>query len=365
MGNKESKESKESTQQQQSNNPEKNNEEVKSKKRKYSFEEEEEKPKPIIKQEKKLFEFEQIEISGEHYVNEYQSFAAFEANNGELYLVTSNNSYELQLINLNLNQIEKKVNYHSNNINCIKHYRNNNKDYIISASDKVVIMVDFEPLLEINTDLGNIWNTEMVFHEDTFSVLASTFNSWDVKIYDSQGIYLNKFNRGQVRFINTYNDGTDTYLLLSSAANVSAFKLGTYDQPVKVFQLPQEYSLCNPIVINFKDTPTLYVCNFDSFYEQGTLFMWEFHTAKFIKSYSCCSPLFNFISWTDNLLVTANHNGNISIFDKDLTASPFKENIKAYEDDRTCSIIGINNSSKDYFLTASINSMNIKLWKKK
>lgn len=309
------------------------------------------------------FEFEKIEIKGEHSLNEFQSFTAFESTSGVMYLVTGNKEHELQLINLRTNNIESTFKYHSQNINCIKHYRRDGKDYLLSASNKIVIMVDFEQIHEISTDLGNLCNAELVFHDDTFSVVACNWIKCGAKVYDSQGNYINKFEIGQVRFINTYHDGNETLLIMSSAFNIEVFRLGTYDKPVKVFQDYQESSFCNAMVLDINGVPTLYACNNGLISENGSLFTWDFETTKLIKRKSSFIGYFSFLPWSEKYIITTNYNGKLSIWNKDLTITSANQ-LAAYENDKPCSIIGINYSSSNYFLTSSKSKMKINLWKR-
>lgn len=319
--------------------------------------------KAIIQNPKEEFEFEKIEIQGEHFLNEFQSFTAFQTNAGEMYLVTGNKQNELQIINLKTNQIENTIKAHSQTINCIKHYRKDGKDYLLSVSDKLVIMVDFVQTLEITTDLGKLCNAELVFHDDTFSVVACNWIKCGAKVYDSQGNYINKFPIGQVRFINTYYDDNETFIIMSSAFDIQVFQLGIYEKPVKVFQEIQESSFSNAVVLKINGVPTLFACNYGLISGNGNLFAWDFETKKLIQRKPTFFGYFSFLPWSENYFVTTNYNGKITIWNRDLTITS-AIGINTYYDDKPCSIIGIHDSSSNYFLTSSKNKMKIWLWKR-
>lgn len=150
---------------------------------------------------------------------------------------------------------------------------------------------------------------------------------------------------------------------MSSAFNIEVIRLGTFDKPVKVFQDFQESSFCNAMVHHINEVPTLYACNNGLISENGNLFTWDFETTKLIKRKSSFIEYFSFLPWSEKYIITTNYNGKLSIWNKELTITSAIQ-LAAYETDKPCSIIGINYSSCNYFLTSSQSKMKINLWKR-
>ena len=349
-------------------------EEYFAKKEKEEKEEEEEEPyneEEIKNAEVMKLKFEKdIVQNGPNYSGASQMFAVFKSLKGEVILAYPTKDKSLELFDLEKQTLIKSIkNAHSSDIYCCRHFVDikSNTDLLITSSyDRSLKIWNLEnndtPILTIENAHSNGFSfSPCILSNEKLSenYIISGADDEYIKIFDFKGKFLEKQIKvgDYVNYLDTYYDVNKSKIFIINGTS-RGLKVHDFDDCSVYQSYIEKEPSPHAYIILYKNENKNRMELIDADMK-GFIKIWDFHTAKLLKTIKMETIVNGICLWDNRYLATSGRDTNIKLVD--LRSKKIIKKLNGHEKE-TLSVKKINLSKYGDCLVSLDRSGMIKLW---